>query len=56
VDVSVTNEHESIIRLPDRGVKIILNTGGIIIHHVVGANIYDPTSPVTVLDMPPMTR
>jgi hypothetical protein len=56
VDVSVTNEHESVIRLPERGVEIYLGGGGIVIHHVVGANSKDPHSGITILDMPPLTR
>jgi hypothetical protein len=58
VDVSVTNEHESVIRLPGRGVVIYLNTRGVEISHPVGANATFPASAALVVDAPlmPTTR
>src|ERR1017187_7901960 len=55
VDVSVTNEHESVIRLPGRGVTIYLHTGRIEITHPIGANLDHPTYSATVVDTPRMT-
>ena len=54
VDVSVTNEHESVIRLPGRDVVIYLNTRGVEISHPVGANEDRLSSGVTVVDAPLM--
>jgi hypothetical protein len=56
VDVSVTNESESVIRLPGRGVVIYLNGSGILVSHPIGANGTDLSSGVTMLDTPLMDR
>ena len=55
VDVSVTNEHESVIRLPGRGVVIYLNSRGLAISHPIGANADSLHSSATVVDAPLMT-
>ena len=54
VDVSVTNEHESVIRLPGRGVTIYLHTGRIEITYPVGANKDNLFESATVFDTPLM--
>ncbi len=56
VDVSVTNEHESVIRLPGRGVVIYLTSPGIVITHPIGANEDRPTWGSTEVDAPTATR
>ena len=55
VDVSVTNEHESVIRLPERDVVIYLLSNHIEITYPVGANLDHPTYSATVVDTPRMT-
>ena len=52
VDVSVTNEHESVIRLPERDVVIYLLSNRIEITHPIGANLDHPTYSATVVDTP----
>src|ERR1039458_170866 len=54
VDVSVTNEHESAIRLPERDVVIYLLSNRIEITHPDGANLDHPTYSATVVDTPRM--
>lgn len=54
VDVSVTNEHESVIRLPERDVVIYLLSNRIEITHPIGANLDHPTYSATVVDTPRM--
>jgi hypothetical protein len=54
VDVSVTNEHESVIRLPERDVVIYLLSNRIEITHPDGANLDHPTYSATVVDTPRM--
>ena len=58
VDVSVTNEHESVIRLPGRDVVIYLNARGVEISHPIGANSAQIHSGETSIDAPlmPTTR
>ena len=54
VDVSVTNEHESVIRLPERDVVIYLLSNRIEITHPIGANLDHPTYSATMFDAPLM--